>query len=232
MLNSDDLISGFVHGLRAPLANLYLALRMMKLAPSQEEEEQYYNLAIRECERELELINSLLNLKQIIAGCYRPSYRSINLNSLVPDLFKVFEVRAKAQGQIISLDIDPELPTVVSDFTLINKILQELLHNACKYTERHGEICLEVDLASPGVEIVISNSAQIPESSLPHLFDRFYRVPASDSFNQGGSGLGLAVVKDMVELLQGKIQVTSQSGWTTFRIWLPRTPNLSSVVVS
>ncbi|MGQ9838784.1 MAG: ATP-binding protein [Cyanobacteriota bacterium] len=99
--------------------------------------------------------------------------------------------------------------------------MQELLENACKFTQPGGTLCLEARLIPSGLELKVGNTAQIPAIELPHLFDRFYRVPSADPWVQQGIGLGLALVKQWVEYLQGQIQVTSQAGWTWFILRLP-----------
>jgi len=115
--------------------------------------------------------------------------------------------------------------------------LSELLNNACKYTPEEGEIVLSVcyklgsswqsEELGQGVAVAISftinNQAEIPQTELPHIFEKFYRVPGADRWKQGGTGLGLALVQNLVKTLQGTIQVESSEGWTSFIVQVTAT---------
>jgi signal transduction histidine kinase len=99
-----------------------------------------------------------------------------------------------------------------------------LLNNACKYTDAAGEISLIVTLTEPnGIQFQVANQSEISAAELPRIFDKFYRVPNADRWKQGGTGLGLALVKKLVQQLQGEISVTSENGITTFIVDLPLT---------
>jgi signal transduction histidine kinase len=134
------------------------------------------------------------------------------------------------------VNFSSDLPPLVSDSASLERILAELLNNACKYTPAGGEIALSItyDCHSPArtidptpiITFTMKNSAEIPAHELPHIFKKFYRVPKADPWKQGGTGLGLALVQKLVEQLQGTIQVESSKGWTTFTVQLP---NLLSI---
>ena len=100
--------------------------------------------------------------------------------------------------------------------------MTELLNNACKYTCIGGEILVSID-SNPKLELLtiqIGNQAAIATQHLPHIFDRFYRVPGNNR-SQQGTGLGLSLVQKLVEQLNGKINAVSSNGWTEFTIDLP-----------
>jgi signal transduction histidine kinase len=108
-----------------------------------------------------------------------------------------------------------------------------LLNNACKYTPPGGSVLLQVHhqpTTTEGTEaaavttFTVSNTADIPDETLPRLFERFYRVPSGDRWNQGGSGLGLTLVKKLIEQLGGTIQVSTRAGWVEFTVQLPAQP--------
>lgn len=116
--------------------------------------------------------------------------------------------------------------------------MAELLNNACKYTPAGGQIVLQVNqlpyfstsvqqsgaqayTLTPSLTISLANEMEIPATELPKLFEKFYRVPNSDPWKQGGTGLGLALVQRLVERLKGTIQVESVQGWTTFTVQFP-----------
>ena len=133
-----------------------------------------------------------------------------------------FHDRMRQYQQTIRLNLPQDLPSLQTDRASLERILAELLNNACKYTRAGGEIGLNVCYKSTEATTIftISNSAEIPADQLSRIFDKFYRVPNSDPWKQGGTGLGLALVRKLVEQLQGTISVDSIRGWTTFTIQL------------
>ncbi len=115
-------------------------------------------------------------------------------------------------------------PSFVTDRSSLDRILRELLHNAIKYTPAQGQVQLHIDRTEhspPQLQITLRNTGEIPTQFLPHLFDKFYRVPRPDPWSYGGTGLGLALAKQLVTLLQGEIQVSTQEAWIEFRVCLP-----------
>ncbi|MCL6434685.1 MAG: PAS domain-containing sensor histidine kinase [Leptolyngbyaceae cyanobacterium HOT.MB2.61] len=217
----EDCVRNLVHGLRAPLNNLQMALQMMRLAPSLELQQRYYELAVSECDREVEFINNFLDLVKIQSGSYELTLELIDLNSWLPELLQPFELRIRSLGQRLTLQIAPDLSPLFTDPFLLRRILEELVVNACKYTNSGGEIQLQIQSENGGVELIVRNSKQIPPDRLPYIFNRFYRYRSEESPDLGGSGLGLSVVREMVSALEGQISVTSQDGWTSFTVWLP-----------
>ncbi len=225
-LNSlkDDFLSTVSHELRTPIANMKMAIQMLKISGgSHERRERYLDILQTECNRESELINDLLDLQRLEAGSY-PSLlmEAINLQDWLPSIIEPFHIRTKQRQQTLSLSLPSNLPVIISYRASLERILAELLNNACKYTPAGGDIVLSVCYKSTEtLNISISNPLEIPAAELPHIFDKFYRVPNSDPWKQGGTGLGLALVQKLIEQLQGSISVESAQGWTTFTVQLP-----------
>jgi signal transduction histidine kinase len=133
-------------------------------------------------------------------------------------------VRTRDRQQIFRLDLPADLSVVVADGVSLQRILGELLNNACKYTRSRHEILMQVRLIQEKprqLRFTIANQAEIPPHALPKIFDKFYRVKISDATRSSGTGLGLAVVKKLVQQLEGTIEVVSEAGWTTFTVELP-----------
>ncbi|HEY9603017.1 MAG TPA: ATP-binding protein, partial [Allocoleopsis sp.] len=100
--------------------------------------------------------------------------------------------------------------------------LTELLNNACKYTPPQETIKITVRSHHGTIQIDVCNSGiVIPANELGLIFDKFYRIPKADRWQQGGTGLGLALVKKLVERMNGTIQVESEADWTCFALVLP-----------
>ncbi|WP_414516978.1 ATP-binding protein [Nostoc sp. PCC 9305] len=210
--------------------------------PPSESVARYLGIVREQCEQELELVDNLLHLRMIDADVYPLELTSIQLQNWLPHVAEYFQERAKARQQSFEVSVSPDLPPLVSDLASLTEIVSELLNNACKYTPPDGQIVLKVQLiditkslidenAKSGVlhnfqvpyfQITISNSGVIiPKKEQSRIFEPFYRIPESDRWQQSGTGLGLTLVKKLVEYLQGTIEVTSSQGWTTFTVQLP-----------
>jgi signal transduction histidine kinase len=230
----DEFISKISHDLRAPLMNMRMALKMLQINASQnpsaaaifngERIGNYFRILNSECEREISLIDNVLDLQKLETGNAQLQLVAIELVEWLPQLTRVFESRTQSQQQQLHLGL-PETPALIdTDENYLSRILTELLHNACKYTASGQQIRCEVEYPPTPrqpVYLIVSNQAEIAEADLPHLFDRFYRVPAADHHKQGGTGLGLSLVRNLVEQLHGQITVQSSNGWTTFTVALP-----------
>ncbi|MEH1810367.1 hybrid sensor histidine kinase/response regulator [Nostoc sp.] len=218
--------------------------------PPSESVAHYLGILREQCEQELDLVDNLLHLRMIDADVYPLELTSIKLQNWLPHVAEYFQERAQARQQSLQVSVSPDLPPLVSDLASLTEIISELLNNTCKYTPPDGEIVLKVQVidttksltnedAKSGVldnfqvpyfQITISNSGVIiPKKEQSRIFEPFYRIPESDAngnpkrerWQQSGTGLGLTLVKKLVEYLQGRIEVTSSQGWTTFIVQLP-----------
>ncbi|MFS8779216.1 PAS domain S-box protein [Synechococcus sp. W55.1] len=219
----DDFISTVSHELRTPLTSLKMALKMLQIASSGEKQAQYLSIAERECQREIELINDLLDWQRMKAGAYALNLQTLTWETLLGDLLLAIGERAHAKGQSFQASVPLE-SSITTDPLLLGRILRELLHNAVKYTPPQGSIRLQIETENRQSHIQVSNSQEIPSEELTRIFERFYRIPKSDPWKEGGTGLGLALVKQMVDQLRGSIEVSSAAGWTTFTLHLPPLP--------
>ncbi len=242
----DDFLSTISHELRTPLSNIHLAIQMLELvlqrlnllnddaAPA-----RYLTILNEECQREISLINDLLDLSRLDAGTEPLILSTANLQDWIAHIIESFEGRIRLQQQELQMEIAPDLPPITTDFIYLRHILMELLHNACKYTPAGGVIRVvaqkvpipttdQASVSNPEtaavfVQISVNNSGvEIPVSEWEKVFDRFYRVPTNDPWRYGGIGLGLALVKKRLEQLRGTISVSSNDDWTSFTITLPQ----------
>ncbi|MBP0005611.1 MAG: GAF domain-containing protein [Cyanobacteria bacterium SBC] len=240
----DDFLSAVSHELRTPIANMKLAIEMLKIfAPGRENApvpevldkdrvdriQRYLHILATECTREEELVEDLLDLQRLENNAYLISLSLINLNEWIPSLVRPFYTRVSYRQQNLRVDCPDKLPPFVCDRINLERILVELLNNACKYTPNQGEIGLRVREAEirvedadnstiPAIEFTVTNQADISPEELPKIFEKFYRIPNADPWKQGGTGLGLALVEKLVTQLDGTIQVDSHDGWTTFEL--------------
>ncbi len=229
----DDFLSTVSHELRTPLSNMKMAIHMLKVFPVAEKGQQYLNILDTECKREIELITDLLDLQRLEAGTESIPLDTIDLTTWLPTIMEPFKSRVKERQQILKTKYPKQLPNIHSNHNSLGRILAEILNNACKYTGDGEEIKFTIEFnqkknskknlseTPDPIKFLISNPSEIPESELPKIFNKFYRVPNADPWKQGGTGLGLALVKKLVEQLHGNLFVTSSNGWTTFTVELP-----------
>jgi len=225
----DQFLSTVSHELRTPIANVKMAIHMLKTAPSQEKQTQYLSILESELAREEELINDLLDLQRLEESVFPISVERIDLSNWLPALVEPFRTRIANAQQTLEVCCPEDLPPLVTDPTILRRILAELLNNACKYTPKGLSIALEVSLQPPTEEngfiaytiFRLQNQAEIPDADLPHIFEKFYRVLQVDRYKHGGTGLGLALVQKLVEQLSGTITADSANGWTSFTVKIP-----------
>lgn len=226
----DDFLSTVSHELRTPIANMKMAIAMLKVAPTPEKYERYLNILQAECERESEMINDLLDLQRLeVESCSNSLLEAIDLDEMLSKIVEPFYVRTGQRQQTLQLDLPLELPGLISNRASLERIIAELINNACKYTFIGGNIVFSVRYEPSQVTTIftVSNLAEIPQDQLPRIFDKFYRVPQGDRWQQGGTGLGLALVQKLVEQMQGNISVECSNGWTSFTVKLPNQMKIS-----
>ncbi|HEY9623152.1 MAG TPA: GAF domain-containing protein [Crinalium sp.] len=228
----DDFLSTVSHELRTPISNMEMATEMLAITLKQFNEFEdathpifrYLRILQDEGQREASLINDLLDVSRLEAGTEPLILLEIDLRSWLLHVAEPFVERTRIQQQSLNVEIPDNLPKIQIDISHLEKILTELLHNACKYTPAEGSITVSVAVTVMNDELtirVMNTGIEIPEHELSHVFDKFYRIPNNDPWKHGGTGLGLALVKKRVEYLGGKIQVSSAAEQTTFTVWFP-----------
>jgi signal transduction histidine kinase len=226
----DEFLSTVSHELRTPISNVRMAVHMLRQNVDEERRRRYFEILESEATREAELIDDLLDLQRLEVSSYPIERQPLRLEQWLAEVVKPFYSRASNRQQSLSVTGSP-LPTVMSDGTILRRIVAELLNNACKYTPSGGAIALRASVRSPAgnqgaiaplhLFTEVENEAIIPAKELPHIFEKFYRIPYADPWKQGGTGLGLALVKKLVHQLGGEINVQSEDGVTTFAVDVP-----------
>ena len=223
----DDFLSTVSHELRTPMTNIKMAIQMLQVANTPELRHRYMQILQVECTREIDLINNLLDLQRLESGTAAVEWSQFQLQEWLIPIVDPFMERAQSHQQTLRLELSP-LPYLLSDPVNLERVVAELLNNACKYTPKGGEITITArpkswsKCNSPGVELIVSNSGcEIPEPELVRIFEKFYRVQNSDPWKQGGTGLGLALVQKLVALLGGRIWAESEENKVIFTVELP-----------
>jgi signal transduction histidine kinase/DNA-binding NarL/FixJ family response regulator len=260
----DDFLNTISHELRTPISSIKMASQLLEirlnglglLETDSEQTGRYLQILQSECDREISLINNMLDLSRLDAQMEPIHPTAIKLQDWIPHLLEPFAAQVQRQQQQLIIEIAANLPPVVSDLASLGRVLTELFNNACKYTSAQETIKVAASIKSRKISrfaerigrelkphsivplssqspapsesspqffmIRVSNSGvEIPPTEQPRIFDKFYRIPNADPWKQGGTGLGLALVKRMVAHIGGEIQVASTQNWTTFTVMLP-----------
>lgn len=210
------------HDLRTPLTVIAGYIESMRdgvLAPSPER----LGIIYGEIERLQNLVSDLRVLSQADTGELQMNLEALDLRPLLERSAATFQHRAEQQGVELILEAAQDLPVLNLDEARLLQVMDNLLSNALRYTPRGGRIIISGAVKDQGVEICVSDTGSgIPADVLPHIFERFQRGDPSRHTEMGESGLGLAIVRAIIEAHHGSVSAesTHQAG-TSIRILLP-----------
>jgi signal transduction histidine kinase/ligand-binding sensor domain-containing protein/AraC-like DNA-binding protein len=216
--NLDQLKSHFFanisHEFRTPLTLILGQIESVMSSGLEMKEKGKLQVAGRNAGRLLSLINQLLDLSKLESGNMALNASQYNIVSFLKSLFYSFESLAASQKITLRFESDADHIPVLFDPDKMEKIVNNLLSNAFKFTRQYGEIKVMVKIPEPAiVEIhVQDNGAGIPADQVAHIFDRFYQVDNSITREHEGTGIGLALTRELVGLHNGKISVNSKVG--------------------
>ena len=221
-----ELVTNVSHDLRTPLATMqgYIETLIIKGdSLDGAEQAQYLEIARKHSVRLGQLISELFELSKLESGTVAPNLESFSLAELMHDVVQEFQLVAEQQRVTLAVE-QPDRPLmVVADISLIQRVLENLLKNALRFTPEGGEITMRLSRlpASVGVSVVDTGRG-IPEADLPRIFDRFYRSEQGREAESTSSGLGLSIVKRILDLHDSRITVTSKlDAGTRFDFELP-----------
>ncbi|MBW4424686.1 MAG: GAF domain-containing protein [Nostoc desertorum CM1-VF14] len=208
----DEFMSNMSDRLRYPLTNMLMSIRNLRLpgiAP--ERQVRYLDILEQECTKEINLINDLLTLQKLESPHEAPQLESIDLNTRIQDIAASFEKKLAEKGLKISVDLPQESLNLQTELESFDRILQELLTNAYKYSEHDTIVHLvaahQVDKQIDQVIIKVTNTGRaISQEEATYIFDKFRRGKGRWT---PGTGLGLALVKSLVQHLNGAIAIES-----------------------
>jgi signal transduction histidine kinase/HAMP domain-containing protein len=220
----SDLVATVSHELKTPLMSISMAIHLLleeTLGPLAPKQLELLLDARASSERLLAMINNLLDLAKLEKGSTHLDLRPESPAALLAAAAELVRRRAEDQGVELVVDALAEVPRVAADATVLGHALHNLLDNALKHTTRGGKISLTAAPADGLVAISISDTGGgIPPESLPHVFDKFFRIPGQS--RDGGTGLGLAIVQEIVLAHGGKVTCSSQQGQgTVFQLTIP-----------
>ena len=222
-----ELVSNISHDLRTPLSAMqgYLETLIIKgEALSEEERDRYLKIARRHVVRLGSLIGDLFELSKLDSASVTPQLESFSVPELVQDIAQEFQLEAEKKDITLSLKLDTNSAFTIGDIGLIQRVLENLVRNAIRFTPVGGEVTLSISERPQSVAVAVSDTgAGIPDNEISHIFDRFYRSDQGNGSRSDSSGLGLAIVKKILDLHDSRITVVSKvNAGTRFEFELPR----------
>lgn len=221
----DEFLAILSHELRTPLTAMLGWVRMLRtgrLEPAQ------HARALETIERntrlQSQLINDLLDVSRIVAGKLQLDSQAVDLLAVVDDTVESLRRDAEARGLVLETSLDPATAPVLGDATRLQQVAGNLLSNAMKFTSAGGRITVDLRPHGAGARLTVSDTGiGIEPDVLPHIFDRFRQADTTSRRGHGGLGLGLAIVRHLVELHGGTVKAESagRDAGSTFTVRLP-----------
>lgn len=210
----SGLISTVSHELKTPLTSLRLATHVLlseKLGPLNLKQAELLVTARDDSDRLFQIIENLLDIGRMESGRVELQLRSFPPEQLVLDSVEEMRSAFLDRGITLTIEIPSDLPAVLADELRLYSVFGNLLSNALKHTSAGGQVLVSARSEGSLVRFAVEdNGSGIPEEFLPHVFEKFFRVPGGQK--QNDYGLGLAIVKEIIEAHGGSISVSSQMG--------------------
>jgi signal transduction histidine kinase len=224
LFQQSDLIAEFVHELRTPLASLSTATYLL-LRPemSREQRDQIVNNIHNETLRLNSLASSFLDLARLESGRVQFRKTRFSVADLLYECRDVMVTKAQETDVQIRIDVPNDMPLMEADRDKIKQVLLNLISNAIKYNRSNGSVIVTGSYTEADLSIIVQDTGLgIPDDSIPHLFEKFYRVREHEG-KASGTGLGLSISKQIIQGHNGRIEVKSKMGvGTSFALHIPR----------
>ncbi|MDD2895985.1 MAG: sensor histidine kinase [Aliarcobacter sp.] len=222
----DDFLANMSHELKTPLNSINIISGIMvKNKSGNLTDKEVENLEIvNKCGKDLlDLINDILDLSKLDAKQSHVQYTKINLKEYMHSIYEMFYSQTKMKNLELIFKIDDNADFINSDQIKVKQIIKNLLSNALKFTAQ-GKIYFLVEDYKNHIKIIVKDEGiGIPQNKLEYIFDRFKQLDGSSTRKYGGTGLGLAICKELIVLLNGEINVSSQLAiGSTFEVLIPK----------
>jgi PAS domain S-box-containing protein len=221
----DEFLATISHELRTPLNAILGWTRMLRTGAVEPKElGRVLETIERNARMQTQLVEDILDVSRIIAGKLRVNVRKTDLHAVARSALDAVRPAAEAKGVEISPDLLPGSEDFCGDPDRLQQVIWNLLSNAIKFTPRDGKVVLRIERVRSSVRLSVSDTGVgIPRGFLPHVFDRFWQADSSITRAQGGLGLGLAIVRHLVEVHGGTVQAHSEGEGkgATFIVQMP-----------
>lgn len=219
-----ELIANVSHDLRTPISIIqgYVeTLHMKENTLSTQDRKRYMNTILDSTVKLEKLVNELFELSKLEANQVQPQKEPFYISELVSDISNKYHFIAKHKNILIDTVLAKDLPPVYADISLIERVMQNLLDNAIKFTPEGGKVFLQTQKINGNVQVTVTDTGiGIPEKDREDIFGRYYKVNTISDLKKN-TGLGLAIVKKILDLHECSLDLISNPGGTSFIFRLP-----------
>jgi hypothetical protein len=208
----DEFLAMLAHELRNPLAPISTAAQLLRMNSQDANAVQRASAIIsRQVKHMTDLVDDLLDVSRVTRGLVEIEKEEVDLKAVLGGAVEQSSPIIESRRHVLTTRLAADHPLVLGDRTRLTQVFTNLLNNAAKYTPQGGEIRLEMETSESGATISVSDSGVgIDAGLLPHVFELFTQAERTPDRSQGGLGLGLALVKSIVELHGGQVTATSE----------------------
>ena len=207
-----ELVANVSHELKTPISALRAHIENL-LDGVEAPDRHTLQVMLQQSERLSRLVEQLLDLSRLESGDVPLDRHEVPLDSLVSEVVSEIDVASSGRGVRLETELPPDLPPVLADRERLHQVLFNLLDNAVRFTPAGGEVRVRAHRVNGHCEVEVTDTGPgIPQEHIPRLFERFYRVDHSRSREDGGTGIGLAIARSVVEAHGGRIWADSKVG--------------------
>jgi signal transduction histidine kinase/ActR/RegA family two-component response regulator len=223
----DEFLATLAHELRNPLTPIRHAVKLMEGDAASESQRRWARDVIaRQLQRMALMLDDLLEVSRITQGRFELKTEVVDLGAIVNTAVETARPLIEAKQQELNISVPPQAVRITVDPLRISQSISNLLTNAAKYTDANGNISLGVELLPQEIRISVKDDGiGLEPQAIPRVFDMFSQVKSAIDRSEGGLGIGLALVKGMIQLHGGQVEATSAGAGrgSQFTIHLPRT---------
>jgi two-component system phosphate regulon sensor histidine kinase PhoR len=221
----SDFVSNVSHELRTPLSliSMFSETLEMDRIKTEEKKKEYYSIISQEANRLSKIVNSILNFSKMEAGKRQYNFVESYLNDVAENVFRSYKFHLEQKGFTFNIVKDENIPIIRIDEEAVSEAIVNLVDNAVKYSSEKKEITIRTGIENNYAYVEVEDKGiGILAKDQKKIFDKFFRVSSGDVHNVKGSGLGLSIVKHIIEAHKGKIELFSEvNKGSKFRLMLP-----------
>jgi two-component system phosphate regulon sensor histidine kinase PhoR len=221
----SDFVSNVSHELRTPLSliSMFSETLEMDRVKTEEKKKEYYSIISQEANRLSKIVNSILNFSKMEAGKRQYNFVQSYLNDVAENVYRSYKFHLEQKGFTFSIVKDESIPIIKIDEEAISEAIVNLVDNAVKYSNTNKEIIIRTGMENNNAYVEVEDKGiGIPEKDQKKVFEKFFRVGSANVHNVKGSGIGLSIVKHIVDAHHGKIELRSEvNKGSKFKLLLP-----------
>ncbi|HEY6951678.1 MAG TPA: HAMP domain-containing sensor histidine kinase [Bacteroidota bacterium] len=222
----SDFVSNVTHEIKTPLAliRMFAETLLLKRVRTESKKQEYYETIVQETERLTRLINNILNFSRMEAGRKEYRFASVDLNGVVRSVLKSYQIHLENEGFTVLTDLNHEPIPIHGDGEALAEALLNLIDNSVKFSREKKFLRIKTGFEKDEVYVEVEDrGVGIDPKQQKKVFEKFYRVSSGLVHTTKGSGLGLSLVKHIVDAHKGTISIRSEPGnGSTFRISIPK----------